>query len=153
MEQYIFNKLREKAKENNIDIFKVDDYYGKKFTIHYFIDRALKENEPIEGSNDKMSYQLREKTIEVDAITSLSDVITQIKLQNTKKPPFGLIPHYIWIEQRIEDIIKAIDRYREVNKEIPKEWYFELTQLETEKSSKEKLSLKDIHPKTINVYN
>lgn len=122
MESIIFDKLREKGLKNNIDIFAVDSDCSKCI-IHYF-----------DGEMDFERHKLKEKTLEVNAWASLDEVITKIKLQNTKKPPLGLTPHFIWIEQRIEDIIKAMDRYREADKEIPKKWYFELAHLETEKN-------------------
>ena len=49
------------------------------------------------------------------------------------KPPLGLTPRFIWIEQRKQDIIDAVRRYTEANKEIPTEWineYNEILKLE-----------------------
>lgn len=134
MEDRVFDKLRKIGKENNIDIFKVKNYPGQKVIIHYYIDRDLNKNQKSQGDNDEMSYDLRAKIIEVEPWITIEEVITRIKLQNTKKPPFGITPRFIWIEQRVDEIIKAIDRYRESKQEIPKEWYFELAELETEKN-------------------
>lgn len=132
MEAFIFNELREKGFANGITIFKVDDNC-KSYKIYYY-DGSTEEECSKEYDSYKESRRLVEKTIEVNAMTSVDDVITKIKLQNTKRPPFGITPRFIWIEQRIDEIIKAMDRYREAKKEIPKDWYFELAQLETEKN-------------------
>lgn len=42
------------------------------------------------------------------------------------KPPLGIMPCYIWVQRRQDEILDAINRYREVDKEIPYEWYREL---------------------------
>jgi hypothetical protein len=60
------------------------------------------------------------------------------RIKQYKKPPLVITPHFIWIEQRIDEIIKAMDRYREAKKEIPKEWYMELSHLQTEQINKVK---------------
>lgn len=49
--------------------------------------------------------------------------------QSVKRPPIGLIPKYIWISQRIMNINNAINRYNEVQKEVPIEWYLEKAEL------------------------
>jgi len=41
------------------------------------------------------------------------------------KPPIGLIPKWLWEQQRIEDIDSAILRYRDALIEVPEEWYAE----------------------------
>lgn len=43
-----------------------------------------------------------------------------------KRPPLGVMPKFIWIEHRIEELKKAIYRYLEADKPVPKEWYEEL---------------------------
>lgn len=65
-----------------------------------------------------------------------ADGIMLEKIKETQKSPVGIKPHLIWIDQRIDEIIKAMDRYREARKEIPKEWYFELAHLEVYKNTK-----------------
>ncbi|MFL0167666.1 hypothetical protein [Candidatus Clostridium helianthi] len=66
----------------------------------------------------------------------MNDYIKSCKCEGvqTPKPLLGIKPHFAWIEQRIDEIIKAMDRYREAKKGIPKDWYLELAQLETEKN-------------------
>lgn len=44
-------------------------------------------------------------------------------------PPVGLIPQWVWIEQRINEIFLAVNRYVEVGKEIPLEWIKEYNKL------------------------
>jgi NAD-dependent SIR2 family protein deacetylase len=39
--------------------------------------------------------------------------------------PIGVIPEFIWVEQRVQDLNDAILRYLNVNKTIPCEWYEE----------------------------
>jgi hypothetical protein len=53
-----------------------------------------------------------------------------------KKPPIGITPHFIWIEQRIDEIKQAINRRIEAKVIIPPQWYTELAQLENEKNTK-----------------
>ena len=45
------------------------------------------------------------------------------------KPPLGIMPHDIWIEKRIQDLLEAMRRYSEANMVIPIEWIDELDQL------------------------
>ena len=40
----------------------------------------------------------------------------------SERPPLGLMPKYIWQEQRLQDIKEAITRYVSAGKEIPNEW-------------------------------
>lgn len=57
----------------------------------------------------------------------------------TERPPIGLRPHWIWLEEkedyiecyvsRINEIREAISRYKEANKEIPWEWKQEMGHL------------------------
>ena len=46
-----------------------------------------------------------------------------------KKPPLGIEPHKVWIENRITDIWKAIERYISTNTKIPIEWIEEYNKL------------------------
>lgn len=45
------------------------------------------------------------------------------------KPPIGIVPRYIWIAQRIEDLNNAIQRYQNANLEYPAAWKSELDSL------------------------
>lgn len=49
-----------------------------------------------------------------------------------EKPPLGIIPEWLWKEQRIADLKAAIDRYMEHNdKLVPIAWFSELYALES----------------------
>ncbi len=41
------------------------------------------------------------------------------------RPPLGVIPKFIWIEQRLDAISEAISRYKQAGWEVPPEWYEE----------------------------
>lgn len=45
------------------------------------------------------------------------------------KPPLGIMPHKIWVELRVQDLLEAMKRYSESNMVIPREWIEELQQL------------------------
>jgi len=51
---------------------------------------------------------------------TLSDFEQQSVVEG--KPPIGIKPRFIWLEQRLEDINNAILRYQSALKEIPEEW-------------------------------
>lgn len=46
--------------------------------------------------------------------------------QKYKKPPIGLRPRIIWLNERAMEITEAIERYQEVGKEVPERWNIEL---------------------------
>jgi len=46
-----------------------------------------------------------------------------------KKPPKGIIPEYLWKEQRLQDIDAAIKRYQEAGCAISTAWIFERNNL------------------------
>ncbi|MFW5438109.1 hypothetical protein [Paenibacillus apiarius] len=45
------------------------------------------------------------------------------------KPPLGIMPKRIWIEQRCKEITDAIQRYIEAGHTIPIEWVMEYNEL------------------------
>ena len=47
-----------------------------------------------------------------------------------RKPPLGIIPHRIWVEERIDELQGALRRYDEASKPIPMTWVSELSDLE-----------------------
>jgi hypothetical protein len=47
----------------------------------------------------------------------------------SEKPPIGLIPRFIFEEERLEEIEDAMDRYRAAGKKIPEEWIRERTEI------------------------
>ena len=48
------------------------------------------------------------------------------------KPPLGIIPRMIWLEQRYNDLEDAIKRYIIAGRNVPTEWYKELYEIHTE---------------------
>lgn len=46
-----------------------------------------------------------------------------------RKPPIGLIPKYMWEEQRFNDVCQAILRYSKEGFHIPIEWIEEYNEL------------------------
>lgn len=47
----------------------------------------------------------------------------------TVKPPLGIVPHCIWVDKRIVEILDAVERYSIVGKVVPVEWVEELWKL------------------------
>jgi hypothetical protein len=45
------------------------------------------------------------------------------------RPPLGIKPHYIWIDERVHEVASAIARYSETKTPVPNEWYEELADL------------------------
>ena len=43
-----------------------------------------------------------------------------------KKPPLGLRPRIIWLNEREIELLEAMDRYEKAGKEIPVMWGMEL---------------------------
>lgn len=66
-----------------------------------------------------------------DCATDLTEFIGTAK---HTKPPLGLVPRFIRDEERVQEIIEAVDRYNEAGKPVPQEWLDELN----EKAPKEK---------------
>lgn len=53
-----------------------------------------------------------------------------------KKPPLGITPKSIWLQQRLNDLLEAIDRYQVAGYEPKSEWIEERNQLFYELYSK-----------------
>jgi hypothetical protein len=64
--------------------------------------------------------------VEVTAVNNFSD---RIFGNPAEKPPLGIMPRKIHQEIRRNDLIAAIERYRQVGKNIPPEWYDELSDI------------------------
>jgi hypothetical protein len=79
MDTSTLNKLRKKGFENGITIFQVDDNY-KSYKIHYYDDINMEKDDSC-----KISQKLIEKIIDVNAITSVDEIIDKIKLKSVKK--------------------------------------------------------------------
>ena len=47
----------------------------------------------------------------------------------SQRPPVGLKPRYIHDGERIDEILRAIERYTDANMSIPKSWVDELRSL------------------------
>ena len=46
--------------------------------------------------------------------------------QKNEKPPIGLRPRIIWLNEREMEITEAMERYEKAGKEIPEMWGMEL---------------------------
>lgn len=46
-----------------------------------------------------------------------------------RKPPIGLVPRFIWNQERISDIVMAIDRYTVARNPVPIEWVEEYNEM------------------------
>ena len=44
-----------------------------------------------------------------------------------EKPPLGLRPRMVWLNEREMEIVEAMERYEKAGKEIPEKWQFELS--------------------------
>lgn len=45
------------------------------------------------------------------------------------KPPLGIVPKFIWKEQRLMNLREAIDRYLDANLKVPVTWIEEYNEL------------------------
>lgn len=78
-----------------------------------------------------------------DSFTHPIDPVQHVKCRcdiegEWKKPPIGIMPRYIFISKRIRDIVEAMNRFIEVERDIPIEWVRELNDLLTEQKEKTK---------------
>lgn len=46
--------------------------------------------------------------------------------QKNEKPPIGLRPRIIWLNEREMELMEAMERYEKAGKEIPEMWGMEL---------------------------
>lgn len=46
-----------------------------------------------------------------------------------EKPLLGIVPHCIWVDKRIVEILDAMKRFGEADKPVPIEWTMELWKL------------------------
>lgn len=58
-----------------------------------------------------------------NAVTERGNRMSQLK------KPLGIIPHRIWVDQRLQDILDAMERYTEAGEVIPYEWLLEYRKL------------------------
>jgi hypothetical protein len=58
------------------------------------------------------------------------EIGAKVITQEAPKPPVGLIPRYIWIAHRVEEIQKAIQRYEHAGHAVPRAWRSELMALQ-----------------------
>lgn len=58
--------------------------------------------------------------------------VTLAESPEQPKPPLGLMPRYIWLENRRDDIYDAIARYRAAGKDVSRDWLNELLDLDNE---------------------
>lgn len=45
------------------------------------------------------------------------------------KPPLGVLPKFLWDEQRMVDLTEAINRFMDANEPVPSEWVQELAEI------------------------
>jgi len=57
--------------------------------------------------------------------------MTKKKAKPMKKPPIGVIPRYLWDEERLEAINDAIKQYWNAGMTPPIEWFHEREELES----------------------
>ncbi len=50
-------------------------------------------------------------------------------MSEIKKPPLGIMPRQIWMQKRFDDLIGTVDRFRQANTAVPREWYKEIGEL------------------------
>ena len=60
---------------------------------------------------------------------SCVDKMNELKRIRYNKPPLGIEPHKIWIEQRITNLIDAMNRYIQDSRKVPIEWMEEYNKL------------------------
>lgn len=116
----------------------IDEYSIKDETIHAHAEvyKSKKEVDPIEiredGSCDcdcgrpcplgRVGMELR--------CTESELILANIPVVRKVKPPEGIKPNSIWIEDRIEEITAAIKRYSDAKLTIPDKWISELLHLQ-----------------------
>ena len=49
-----------------------------------------------------------------------------MKSEGQREPSLGIVPHHLWVENRANDIVQAMDRYSRGKYIIPVEWVEEL---------------------------
>lgn len=54
-------------------------------------------------------------------------------MKNHVKPPLGIVPERIFLEQRVIDITEAMARYANARKPIPDKWIEELQSIQWDK--------------------
>lgn len=59
-------------------------------------------------------------------------VDAEFEVLEQQKPPLGLMPRQIWLENRRDDIYDAIARYRASGKDVSRDWLNELLDLDNE---------------------
>lgn len=68
------------------------------------------------------------KYVPADDVELVKNASMPPLVQNSE-PPLGLLPRRLWIEQRVTDILQAIDRFSKDTKPVPIEWINELKEL------------------------
>ena len=89
-----------------------------QFLSFYINDRTPMVNRAIDW------YQKGRITLnDVPYLSGLPEV------EQTTKPPLGVMPRYIWVRKRQEELAAAMQRYLEAGKSIPREWIDEYNEL------------------------
>lgn len=76
------------------------------------------------GQRGRLLEDLNEKGVK------LSDIGRKlVKEARREKPKLGVLPKYLWLEDRANDIEDAIERRIEAKQEVPEDWIMELLNL------------------------
>jgi len=68
---------------------------------------------------------------EEDVTDGLEEIVAD-EVTDRQKPPLGLMPRQMWLENRRDDIYDAIARYRTAGKDVSRDWLNELLDLDNE---------------------
>jgi hypothetical protein len=68
----------------------------------------------------------------VSSYDGATKTVTIVEEPETSKPPLGLMPRQMWLENRRDDIYDAIARYRAAGKDVSRDWLNELLDLDNE---------------------
>lgn len=80
-------------------------------------------------SDSFISHCLCRRKIEPDVIDASFNVVPDAATE-CQKPPLGLMPRSVWLENRRDDIYDAIARYRAAGKDVSRDWLNELLDLD-----------------------
>ena len=60
------------------------------------------------------------------------DDFLEVRVEEIIKPPIGLTPRFLHLEQRLQDIKEACKRYEDAGKCVPTDWFAERVRIEVE---------------------
>lgn len=86
-----------------------------RYLIQY-LNSYINDRHPIRVCADDWYHKGRITLNDARYLSGLPEV------EQTTKPPLGVIPKYIWDRKRQEELAAAMQRYLEAGKSIPREW-------------------------------